>query len=303
MKSYMKTSIIAILFLVNHCSFNNSDYKILGDAETIEDGLKNRSDIIFYGGFESNFNDSIWNKKWGIAWTNRIDQSEILFGNGSFIGDRTLRISYPKDGVGPQETGCQFPINFENISGNDRQYFDSLYLRYYVKFEENFDFRLGGKLPGLMGGEDSFERSGGDHPDGTNGWTMRFMWREKGEAVVYAYLPPSKYSEGDWGTDIKLNRFFEPGKWHCIEQYIKINEPGEQNGTLKVWFDDEKVLELTDVFYLSELNNSGRIGGIYFSTFHGGNSPEWAPAILSFAQFDGITAAHKRVGLFIKHID
>ena len=43
-------------------------------------------------------------------------------------------------------------------------------------------------------------------------------------------------------------------------------------------------------------NNYGLIGGIYFSTFHGGNTPDWAPQIDSFAQFDGIVAATQRVG-------
>lgn len=52
--------------------------------------------------------------------------------------------------MGPGETGTQWPTSLEEFEGLEAQY-DSLYLRYYVKFEEGFDFVKGGKLPGLMG--------------------------------------------------------------------------------------------------------------------------------------------------------
>jgi hypothetical protein len=37
-----------------------------------------------------------------------------------------------------------------------------------------------------MGGGDSWGRYGDNQPDGTNGWTLRFMWRSEGKMVVYA---------------------------------------------------------------------------------------------------------------------
>ncbi|MDZ7724575.1 MAG: hypothetical protein U5R06_17670 [candidate division KSB1 bacterium] len=45
-------------------------------------------------------------------------------------------------------------------------------------------------------------------------------------------------------------------------------------------------------------NNNGRVGGIYFSTFHGGNTPDWGPDTTCYVQFDGIVAADNRVGLY-----
>jgi hypothetical protein len=51
-------------------------------------------------------------------------------------------------------------------------------LSYYVRFSENFDFVKGGKLPGLFGGVGN---SGGEIPDGTDGFSTRFMWRRNGD--------------------------------------------------------------------------------------------------------------------------
>lgn len=270
-----------------------------GEPNNLEANLLSRDDIVFYGGFESEFGSSAWDTDWGIGFTNRADQVEILTGTSAFIGSKSIRVDYPAGGVGPTQTGTQFPINFEDISNMPVKAFDSLYLRYYVKFENGFDFKLGGKLPGLMGGNRSWGRSGGNQPDGTNGWTLRFMWRRDGEAVVYTYLPTgTKYSTSQWGTDIKLNKHFETGKWHCLEQFCKVNTVGREDGKLYVWMDGERVLTLDDVTYRTVDNTAGKVGGIYFSTFHGGNSSDWAPSVTSYAQYDGIVAGTRRIGMY-----
>ena len=85
------------------------------------------------------------------------------------------------------------------------------------------DFNKGRKLPGLMGGGRSWVRSGGNQPDRTNGWTLRFVWREEGELVVYAYVPKSengKWGSKKWGQNISTGIKAQPGEWICIEQYV-----------------------------------------------------------------------------------
>jgi len=267
-----------------------------GEPQHLEPGLVGRSDIIFYGGFEADALGSVnWTKNWGIAFTSRIADATLVDGAEAVAGEKAIRVDYPKGGVGPSATGMQFPVDFSRISGMQAHY-ESLYLRYYVFFESGFDFVKGGKLPGLMGSEGSWIRSGGNIPDGTNGWTMRLMWREEGEAVIYAYLPPGKYQRGVWGTDIPLGKTFATGRWICIEEFVKVNTPGRNDGQLTVWIDNEQVLALTDVNYRTIDNAAGKIGGIYVSTFHGGNTPDWGPAVTSHARFDGIVAALNRVG-------
>jgi hypothetical protein len=269
-----------------------------GEPDALEAGLAGRTDILVYGGFETDIpGTGDWRTIWASPWMNpnRSDQLSTVHGDKAIAGGKALYVSYPKGGVGPNETGTQWPSRLADY-GTLASTYDSLYLRYYVYFEPGFDFNRGGKLPGLMGGGNSWSRSGGDQPDGTNGWTMRFMWRSNGEAVVYAYLPDGKYKEGIWGTDIKLNVHFETGKWICIEQFIKVNTIGTPDGKLQVWIDNTLVLDLDDVLYRTVENDAGRVGGFYFSTFHGGSDISWAPSLDSYARFDAIVLALQRVG-------
>ena len=268
-----------------------------GEADHLEPALAGRDDIVFYGGFETLMpGDDKWRDLWGAVWGPGRPVTAVT-GDDAFIGQRSLRVDYPKGGVGPLQTGTQWPATLRNLPDTPDTY-EALHLRYYVRFEPGFDFRLGGKLPGLMGGGSSQSRSGGNQPDGTNGWTLRFMWGREGRAVVYAYLPPGKYHQGTWGQSLALNRNFTEGKWHCIEQFVQVNTVGEEDGVLKVWFDGELALDLTDVTYRTVDNENGRVGGFYFSTFHGGNTADWGPHVDSYAQFDGFVLATERVGLF-----
>lgn len=180
--------------------------------------------------------------------------------------------------------GIGWVTSFRNL-GLESDRLPSALLIYRFKFEEGFEFGLGGKLPGLVGGENA-SASGGNHPDGTNGWTTRYMFQPQGEAILYPYLPPlpgSPYGKSKWGDNLKLQRpdgspvRFEPGRWHTIAQLIEINTPGVNNGKMRVWLDGELVLSRDDVGFRTEdeLEQSGA-GAIYFSAFFGGNTPDWS---------------------------
>ncbi len=291
----LRENILFLCFMV----FATNIFAAAGDTATIEKRLAMRDDVEFFGGFEQGYNDASWKSRWGIPWMERATENEVV-GNG-FKGGKSLRVKYPKGGVGPSETGGQFPIVFRNMDGIQEGLYHELYLRYYLKFEEGFDFNRGGKLPGLMGGGDSWGRSGGHQPDGTNGWTLRFMWRSEGRLVVYAYVPKSgngKWGNDKWGQDIACDFKAEQGKWHCIEQYVNVGTPGNDDGILKVWIDGKERLNITDMRFWNVENDYGPVGGICFSTFHGGNTADWAPRIDSYAQFDGFVTAKKRVGEF-----
>ncbi len=269
-----------------------------GDANSIEKDLADRNDIIFYGGFEEGFNNKHWQRTWGIRWNSRADENEVI--ENAFQCGKSIRVNYPKGGLGPSTTGLQFPIVLRDIPGIKEKYLKEAYLRYYVKFEKGFDFRKGGKLPGLMGGGDSWTRSGGNQPDGTNGWTLRFMWVDNGKIVVYAYVPKSKngkWGSQVWGQGIDCNYYAKPDKWICIEQYVNIGTPGKDDGKLKVWIDGVEKININDMRFRNVENNNGKIGGIYFSTFHGGNTDDWRPHNTSYAQFDGFVIAKNRVGI------
>lgn len=157
---------------------------------------------------------------------------------------------------------------------------DVLDLTYQVRFPEGFDFVKGGKLPGLYGGT---ENSGGDVPDGTDGFSTRYMWRTDGDGEVYAYLPTSE----EHGTSLGRGCWrFTPGNWITIRQRVQLNAPDAQDGRITVWQDDRLVLDRGGLQFRT--TDQLRIDGLFFSTFFGGGDSSWASPVdqhVDFADF------------------
>jgi hypothetical protein len=190
-----------------------------------------------------------------------------------------LRVTYPRGSASPTVSvkdgapvgGAQFLADL-GITPTD-----SLHLRYYVRFAPGFDFRKGGKLPGLYGGK---AKSGGKIPGGADGFSTRLMWRKNGAGEVYAYLPTSRQH----GTSLgRGNWRFATSRWHLIEQEVILNTPGKADGCIRVWFDDRQVLKQDGLVFrtVPEL----KINGIFFSTFFGGDDPTWATPATTYVDF------------------
>jgi hypothetical protein len=217
-----------------------------------------------------------------------LDNLSIESESGPF--QRFLRAKYYKGGaspsasrrVGVKEGGGQFLGSLENGP------VDHLFLRYYVRFPNDFDFVKGGKLPGLYGGT---EISGGRIPDGTNGFSTRFMWRTGGQGEVYAYMPSSP----KFGTSLGRGSWtFARGRWQCIEQELLLNTPGQLNGVVRAWLDGEPVY--SNERLLIRTSPSLQIEGVFFSTFFGGGDESWAPPSDTYADFASFATGPKRVG-------
>jgi len=165
---------------------------------------------------------------------------------------------------------------------------DHLFLRYRVRFAESFAFVKGGKLPGFYGGR---MISGGRIPDGTDGFSTRFMWRAGGAGEVYAYLPSSV----SWGTSLGRGRFrFTTGRWQCLEQELSLNTPGRADGVVRVWLDDRPVFEQEHLTFRTTA--ALRIEGVFFSTFFGGNDASWASPADTHADFADFAVGEHRIG-------
>ncbi len=195
------------------------------------------------------------------------------------LGNKSLRITYLPE----VRTGGSAVWNLPS----KKEY----YLSYRVKFADDFDFdgsgSSGGKLPGLGArGEQGDLCSGGQICNGDNGFSSRYMWREDGRAVLYLYHMDKP---GKWGEDFQFKdsdgrkKFFERGKWHNLVQRVKINDGDQANGEIEVWMDDERVLSLNKLRFVT--NNQG-IDTLYFSTFHGGNTDKWLPDRTVYSYWD-----------------
>lgn len=154
-------------------------------------------------------------------------------------------------------------------------------LTYQVRFAKGFDFVKGGKLPGLFGGD---HISGKEYPSGANGLSTRLHWREDGYGEIKAYLPVDGGSAPEFG---KKSIRFQPGKWHLVRQQVVLNDPKKENGRLLLWFDGKLVINEQKVFYRT--SSKLKIEGLFFSTFFGGGTKEWASRKDTHADFRGFS--------------
>ncbi|MEM9265688.1 MAG: DUF4347 domain-containing protein [Cyanobacteria bacterium P01_F01_bin.13] len=220
------------------------------------------------GRYTENLVDRDWQN---VAWANLGDRARIVNDSDPERG-QVLEITYPRGAVGSRQSGSQFEVSLPEA--------DELWLSYSVKFGEGFDFRKGGKLPGLTSSGSDY--TGGRRPSNGDGWSARYMWRENGTAIAYPYYVDM---QGKWGEAMPLEEVtFHLGQWHQITQHIKLNTNSQANGVLETWVDGKKVQSRSDLRL--RLGNKGKIDSFYFSTFHGGKGSDWAPRVNSKAFFD-----------------
>lgn len=162
---------------------------------------------------------------------------------------------------------------------------DTLRLSYRVKLPADFMAGRGGKLPGLCGG---LCNGGGAIPNGSDGFSFRYMWTPNANAGIYAYLPTSV----TYGTHLGYNQVpIKRGAWTKLTQEVKLNTVGAFDGHIKVWADDVLVYTATGLHMRS--TSSLKLDSIYFDVFYGGSDDSWAApkdTTIEFAEFAITTA-------------
>jgi hypothetical protein len=190
-----------------------------------------------------------------------------------------LRVRYPADSSSrlaareddAEDGGLQLYL------ARSRGPVDEAWLSYRLRFPAGFEFVKGGKLPGLFGGTVT---SGRHIPDGTNGFSTRYMWRAKGLGEVYAYLPSSQ----EHGTSLGRGAWRWPtGRWVRVVQHVRLNDPHGSDGVIDVWLDGRRVYTVTGLRFRS--TDRLKIDGVFFSTFFGGGDRTWASPRDQYADF------------------
>ena len=158
-----------------------------------------------------------------------------------------------------------------------------MHLDYKVRFAPGFQFVKGGKLPGLGGGKGN---SGGNIPNGSDGFSSRFMWRSGGAGEVYAYLPTSKV----WGTSLGRGDWqMAPGVWNRLEQTVRLNSPGKADGEISVSVNGRLVNDYRGLRFRD--SEKLTLDLLIFETFFGGNNPDWATPIDTYADFSDLNVS------------
>lgn len=201
------------------------------------------------------------------GWKMGLSHVEVVSGNGSRTGKgKALRLHLPKGRSGCLEQG-ESCINWKPHIGAQ---LDGLTYSYWFRFPENFNFVLGGKLPGI--GSDK-PRTGGAKPDGRDGWSVRAMWVKDGKLGQYVYHPDQAKAFGDffeWDAPPA-----EKGKWYQVKTAVRLNTAGQRNGAITTWLNGKKVLDKRDLRF--RIGGDLKIERVLFAVFFGGNGPTWAP--------------------------
>lgn len=218
----------------------------------------------------------------GVTWDNGLtgeSRVAVVAGGDTAGGGRSIRVAYPMNSLGPGGTngnpagGAQWKAVFGGTA-------DTLFARYRFLVPDGFDWVKGGKLPGLCGSQCN---TGGNPPNGTDGWSARLMWRAGGSLVQYLYHAGQ---EGTYGTDVVWKRDGAPlvvqtGSWHEVQVRICLNTPGAggapgmADGRVTGWYDGVVALD-TAGFRFRDLDTM-HIDQFYFSTFFGGGTDDFRP--------------------------
>ena len=220
----------------------------------------------------------------GLSFSDRgafgLDRAQLIT-TPDAPGGSMLRVGYPAGSASrraaAEDGGMQAYLRLPD--GPE----DALHLQYFVRFQPDFDFVRGGKLPGLFGGT----VTGGQHiPDGTDGFSTRYMWRSGGDGEVYAYLPTSQ----EHGTSLGRGCWsFPTNQWVVIEQRVALNTPGASDGEVSVWQDGRHVLHQRGLTFRT--TDQLKIDGVFFSTFFGGGDATWATPVDQHADFAGFSVS------------
>jgi hypothetical protein len=136
-------------------------------------------------------------------------------------------------------------------------------LTYQVKFPEKFEFGNAGVLPGLYGGGRQFNPKAAS--DGTNFFSSRLGWSTLGR-LSYKLQAPGTAPNNTIKSLMIAGENIKIGQWVSIEQEIALNDPGQENGLLRLWVDGEIRINLSNVIWRNDpkLNLSGVLSDISY---------------------------------------
>lgn len=253
-----------------------------------------QAEVIYANGFDAmslgQADDTAIKNAWSSRYAKGPDEGRVSIVMDSNSGNAG-RVKYPNGGNTSGPSGATWETDIQ-FSGED------IYMSYWVKFDDDFQFVKGGKLPGLAGST-SF-------PYGDFGFTTRLMWREEGKLEFYLHGYNINNSQGsepyrvfwdDAGEHARVTK----GQWHHIEIRQKLNTPGMRDGRLQGWLDGELVCDDTDNSGTRASGQSSTmINHLYFSTFFGGSSApvsQWQPTQDVYANFDDFTVSTSPIGM------
>jgi hypothetical protein len=187
-------------------------------------------------------------------------------------------------GGGLSHSGLEVTIprgTFRGLGAFDRLPADAnqAWYRYHIQLI-NFDARSSGKLPGLSGLYSETARGCKPSRPGSPGWSARGLFgaagskgAPDGEIPIGIYLyhldQPGPCGEAIYWDDSSL----QPGRWHCVEGYVKLNELGLHDGAVKGWLDGTERYSRDGLAFRRPGESGVAIREMWLDVYYGGKKP------------------------------
>ncbi|ORY96287.1 hypothetical protein BCR43DRAFT_270553 [Syncephalastrum racemosum] len=232
--------------------------------------------------------------QWSLAISYMYGENDVKFVGDPITNnasDTVMEVLYAAGSYAPSgsksNSGSTGGTEFYTTPDSNNASYDSMLLRYDLAFASNFDWVLGGKLPGLFGGPPGKGCSGGNKADGSNCFSSRLMWRQGGSGEAYAYIPDSNVCSDsnvqcndEYGVSFSRGVIqFKTNQWTTLEMYVKVNNASKSDGILQVWQDGSLKINQQNLQYRT--SNAVALTSMMFSTFFGGGSTNSARATSS----------------------
>ena len=284
-------AVLTALLALSSCDYATEDHSPEASELAVNAGARVDEMVVNFDGYPDRYD-------YRKADVER-DFGRILYDYGTDgrtkIRDRRLQVTYPA-GVIKKPGGIRY-----NVGVTPRKEY---VLQYKVKFEGGFDWRKGGKLPGL-GGTNGTPRSGeprgypttGCDPMDGNGWSARLMWKSGGKIIAYVYYQnkPPTYNDGNpnlCGDNMAATPFYaQTDTYYVIQVRVKMNTGTHKNGSLLVRIKEDGTSNwetLADRNDIRWMDSGHRINELLFHSWYGGNDSSWAPTRTSRARFDSV---------------
>lgn len=217
-----------------------------------------------------------WDREWSSGHFNNMTLSyDSIRGN-------VVKVKYTKGQLAA--SGAQVYTRMYNTNAGNRE---DLYMTYWLKFDKNFDFKLGGKLPGFASNDTGYNNG----IPVSNGFSTRSMWRKDGLYQLYLYTEDQpNYASGTYGHQLNSQFYFVPDTWYKMTHRVKLNDAGVSNGIFSTWINGKRELHVDNIRYRNYGQNYS-IQTMWLSTFFGGGSDEFRPTKDEYAYFSSFTVS------------
>lgn len=208
-----------------------------------------------------------------------VDQNRVVEGPDG--ATRSLRVGIAEG----DHYGTAMDYQFGEEAGSEPE---RLHSRYSLYVPPETEIRGSGKLPGPVGTYDT-AGWGGRPSDGTNGWSARMGFEEPdgdGDVQLRSYVYHADM-DGEYGANFDWDRggngALRAGRWYRVDNYVRLNTPGERDGVVRGWVDGDLALDVTDLRFRDV--DRLKIQDFWFRVYYGGDDP--SPTDMAF-NFGGL---------------